>query len=109
MRELLKEKLPWVIANGWKIEDHDAQIQLYVRSLDQVTAIVMDPDFQALISGENDVQEDEGTTVACGWEEVYVDNNEIVNIDADGKVLYGTWEERSGAGQSVPETIEEAK
>ena len=102
MRDAVKEKLPWLVRPGWEIDDHDIQIQVYVRTTDQLLAILSDPDFQALMAEEDagDLQDPSKATICAGWEEVYVDNNEIVNIE-DGKSLYGTYQERVSSGDGI--------
>jgi hypothetical protein len=66
-------------------------------------AIVMDPDFQALIAGDDEVVDPERATVTAGWEEVYVEDGNIVNIE-DGKSLYPPFTECIKAGDASKPT-----
>lgn len=74
-------------------------------------AIVTDPDFQSLIAGDDKIIDVENVTVAAGWEEVYIEDGKIVNIE-DGKSLYPPFAECVKVGDlSVRSevTAEEAK
>lgn len=55
-------------------------------------AIVMDPDFQSLVAGEDEICDQTRAKVTAGWEEVYVEDGKVVDDD------YGTYEERISAG-----------
>lgn len=90
---MIKEKTPWAVQPGFKIDDHDAMISVCVRKTDDLVAIVMDPDFQALVAGDAEVTDMERGTVTAGWEEVYVEDGKIVNVDEDGKSTYPTFAE----------------
>lgn len=92
MRDIIPEKIPWALRPGFNIADWDATISVYVRTTEQMMAIVMDPDFQALVAGDNDYVDTERATVTAGWEEVYVDNGEIVNV-VDGQSQYPPYSE----------------
>jgi hypothetical protein len=74
-------------------------------------AIVTDPDFQSLIAGDDAIIDVENATVSAGWEEVYIEDGKIVNIE-DGKSLYPPFTESVKVGDpSVRSemTDEEAK
>ncbi|KAF2453854.1 hypothetical protein BDY21DRAFT_354343 [Lineolata rhizophorae] len=95
-RQLMKDKFPFVVRPGFTIDDHDIQISFWVRSTDTMLAILTDPDFQALVTGEDELKladQDRGTLVT-GWEEVYVEDGKVVNVE-DGECMYGTYAERS--------------
>jgi hypothetical protein len=58
-------------------------------------AIVMDPDFQALVREDEEMVDSSRATMAAGWEEVYVDEGEIVNV-VEGKSVYPPLQECLG-------------
>ncbi|KAF2248962.1 hypothetical protein BU26DRAFT_540414 [Trematosphaeria pertusa] len=83
-RQLLQEKLPWAVRPGWKIDDHDITISVWVRSTDDMLKIVMDPDFQALVAEDEMTTDGSKGTISAGWEEMYVEDGKIVNVE-EGK------------------------
>ena len=52
---MIAEKMPGLIRPGWKLDDHDCQISVYVRTTEQLMAIILDPDFQALVAGDAEI------------------------------------------------------
>jgi hypothetical protein len=92
-KKLIIEKVPWAIRPGWEIDDYDIQVSAWVRNTETMQAIVMDPDFQALVAGEDEICDQVRAKITAGWEEVFVEDGKIVDVD------YGTWEERSRVGQ----------
>lgn len=67
-------------------------------------AIVMDPDFQSIVAGEDDICDQAKAKVTAGWEEVFVEDGKIVEAD------YGSWEEKTtlaadSKATSVPEDM----
>lgn len=64
--------------------------------------IVMDPDFQALVTGDEEVTDAQKGSVSAGWEEVYVENGKIVNVDEEGRSLY------PGFKEAVKSVVEES-
>ncbi|KAI9040423.1 EthD domain-containing protein [Aspergillus affinis] len=93
-KQLIRDKIPWAIRSGWEIDDHDIQVSVWVRNTETMQAIVMDPDFQSLVAGEDDICDQTRAKVTAGWEEVFVDDGKVVEAD------YGTYEERISAGSS---------
>jgi len=49
---MITEKMPGIIPPGWKLGDHDCQVSVYVRTTEQLMAIITDPDFQSLVAGD---------------------------------------------------------
>ncbi|PSN67736.1 hypothetical protein BS50DRAFT_675780 [Corynespora cassiicola Philippines] len=86
-RDMFKNKIPWAVRPGWLVDDHDVQISVWIRTADDMMAIVTDPDFQSLIAGDDDIVASDRATVVAGWEEVYVEDGKIVNVE-DGKSVY---------------------
>ena len=58
------------------MDDHDVQISVWIRNTEDMVAIVMDPDFQALVADEDKMVDSERATLIAGWEEVYVEDGE---------------------------------
>jgi hypothetical protein len=100
---LLEEKIPWVVRPGFKVDDHDCQISVYVRATEDLMAIVTDPDFQALVVGDDEVVDAERATVTAGWEEIYVEDGKIVNTE-NGQSLYPPFTECIKAGDTSKRT-----
>lgn len=100
---MFEEKLPWAVRPGWKIDAHDVMISVWIRTPESMMAIVTDPDFQALIAGDDEVIDNDKATVTAGWEEVYVEDGKIVNIE-DGKSLYPSFVECEKLGAAGKRT-----
>lgn len=66
---------------GWTINDHDIGIGFYVRSMDQLQALMADPEFQAMLAEEVDIIDPSRANLTLGWEEVYVEDGKVVNIE----------------------------
>lgn len=49
--------------------------------------IVMDPDFQALVAEDEMTTDGSKGTISAGWEEMYVEDGKIVNVE-EGKSVY---------------------
>ncbi|KAK2591240.1 hypothetical protein QQS21_011082 [Conoideocrella luteorostrata] len=88
IRDLVKDKMPWINRPGWSVDDHDVQISYWVRTLEQAHAILMDPEFQALVQEASGYQDDDRATFAAGWVEVYVEDGKLVNMDEQGNTVY---------------------
>lgn len=64
-------------------------------------AIVMDPDFQGIVAGEDEICDQAKAHVTAGWEEVYVEDGKVVEGE------FGSYEQRSNVGaQSKRSEIE---
>jgi len=72
---------------GWVIDDHDITIEFYFRTFEELTAVNVDPDFQALQSAEGPYVNLVHTVVTLSWVERYVDGGKVVNI-ANGRSTY---------------------
>lgn len=107
-RDLFKDKIAWAARPGFVIDDHDIQISVWVRTTEQMFAILTDPDFQQLTAEEMHLVDMERATVVAGWEEVYVEDGKIVNVE-EGKSLYGPYEERSNIGSASQKTTHEGE
>jgi hypothetical protein len=91
-RAIIEEKLPWALRPGFKLDDHDITINVWVRTTEDMLAIVMDPDFQTLVAGDDKTVDLTKATITAGWEEVYVENGKIVNVQ-DGESIYPAFAE----------------
>ena len=69
-------------------------ISVWVRSTDDMMAIVLDPDFQSLVAGENEICDTERAHLTAGWEEVFVEDGKVV------EGVFGSYDERSNVGAS---------
>ncbi|KAF2106509.1 hypothetical protein BDV96DRAFT_607380 [Lophiotrema nucula] len=113
-QHLFRTQLPWAVRGpGWSIDDHDIFISVYVRKVDDLVKIVMDPEFQALVAGEDDIVDGMRGTVSAGWEEVYVEDGKIV-IVVEWESMYPGFEEAvevvgrgwgEGEGGEVPKEL----
>ncbi|KAL5380640.1 hypothetical protein DPSP01_007702 [Paraphaeosphaeria sporulosa] len=77
---------------GWTVDDHDFEIVFYVRSMEQLGGLLGDPEFQQLMADEADICDQERAELSIGWEEVFVENGKVVNIE-EGKSVYQGWNE----------------
>ena len=73
--------MPAAIRPGWNVDDHDIVISFYVRSLEDFFKIVTDPEFQELYGQESEVVAQDRGTMTVGWEEVYVEDGKMVNLE----------------------------
>lgn len=71
---------------------------MYVPDPETLQAIVTDPEFQSLVAGEDHILDQERATVTAGWEEVFVDEGKIVDIDRE------SWEAFTAMGQGSKKT-----
>ncbi|KAF2824080.1 hypothetical protein CC86DRAFT_355534 [Ophiobolus disseminans] len=101
-RDLFRDKIPWAVRPGWNIDDHDMAINIWVRTTDQMLAIVMDPDFQALVAGDNEYIDSERGTISAGWED-----GKVVNVE-DGNSLYPAFDECVRVGNASQTSVQEA-
>lgn len=69
--------------------DFDATTEFYVHKLEDILAVLTDPEWASKIAPKDAQYADvtEALTTA-GWEEVYIENGEIVNIGSDGRSTY---------------------
>ena len=80
---------------GWEIDDHDLQVSVYVRDTDTIQAILMDPDFQALVADDHEYSLQDKAKVTAGWEEVFLEDGKIVEVDQAT-----TYEQRAKIGSN---------
>lgn len=75
-----RDKLtPMAQGAGWKIHEHDGSVELWVRSLDDLTRATKDPDYIANINPDQPKFLDQSKTeVIVGWEEVRVRDGVVV-------------------------------
>lgn len=97
-KSLITEKLPWALRPGWKLDDHDVSISMYVPNPETLQAIIADPEFQSLVAGEDHILDQERATVTAGWEEVFLDEGKIVDVERE------SWEALTAMGQDSKKT-----
>ncbi|GAB1196792.1 hypothetical protein APSETT444_006069 [Aspergillus pseudonomiae] len=97
-KKLITDKIPWAVRPGWSIDDHDVSISVYVPDPETLQAIVTDPEFQSLIAGEDEILDQTRAHVTAGWEEVFIENGKIVDIERP------SWEELTAMGQDSETT-----
>ncbi|OJJ75993.1 hypothetical protein ASPBRDRAFT_192171 [Aspergillus brasiliensis CBS 101740] len=97
-KSLITEKLPWALRPGWKLDDHDVSISMYVPDPETLQAIIADPEFQSLVAGEDHILDQERATVTAGWEEVFLDEGKIVDVERE------SWEALTAMGQDSKKT-----
>ncbi|KAI0193881.1 hypothetical protein F4808DRAFT_354542 [Astrocystis sublimbata] len=77
----------------YKLNDHDLQIEYYVKDVSSLLAISGDEGFRALHVECEPYVDIATTTVTVSWVEVYLENGKLVNIDGEGKSLQPSFEE----------------
>ena len=95
-KNLILEKIPWVIRPGWTMDDADVMVSVYVRNTETLQAIIMDPDFQALVADDDKISLQDKARVTAGWEEVFLDDGEIVEPN-----LAANYEQRAAIGSEA--------
>lgn len=84
-KKLITEKIPWALGRGWTLDDHDVIISVYVPNAETMAAIVNDPEFQELLSGDSEILQPTAK-VTAGWDEVFVDNGQVVTMDRSNRL-----------------------
>lgn len=74
------EKIPWALGRGWTLDDHDVIISVYVPNAETMAAIVNDPEFQDLLSGDSEILQPTAK-VTAGWDKVFVDDGQVATMD----------------------------
>ncbi|KAJ4346819.1 uncharacterized protein N0V89_010751 [Didymosphaeria variabile] len=74
----------------WTVDDHDFEVVFYVRSMEQLGALLADPDFQKLMGDEADMCDPGRAELSIGWEEMFVEDGKVVNVE-DGTSAYQPW------------------
>ncbi|KAE8160931.1 hypothetical protein BDV40DRAFT_313403 [Aspergillus tamarii] len=97
-KKLITDKLPWVVRPGWSIDDHDVSISIYVPNPETLQAIITDPEFQSLVAGEDDILDQARARVTAGWEEVFIEDGKIVDMERP------SWEDLTTMGQDSKST-----
>jgi hypothetical protein len=63
-------------------------VEFYLHSLDELTAVLADPEFKALQQEEEPYVSGENIVATLGWVETYVQDGRVVNLDPDGVPTY---------------------
>ncbi|KAF2005803.1 hypothetical protein P154DRAFT_615757 [Amniculicola lignicola CBS 123094] len=86
----------WALAPGFNILPYDLYIEIWVRKAEDLTAMVTDPDFQALVAEEGPKAVNDRGDWIIGWDEVYIEDGKIVNVEGK-ESAYATYEEKVAA------------
>ncbi|KAJ4293578.1 hypothetical protein N0V90_008861 [Kalmusia sp. IMI 367209] len=93
LRAILTEgPLAAVRPPNWTVDDHDIELVFYLRNPEQIGALMADPDFQELMKAEVHLVDQERANISIGWEEVFVEDGKVVNVDG-AKSSYPSWAE----------------
>ncbi|KAL9111100.1 MAG: hypothetical protein Q9227_004363 [Pyrenula ochraceoflavens] len=92
-KQLITDKLPWVIQSGWEIADYDISVSFYVRTTDTMQAVITDPDFQALMAEDDTYLLTDKAKLTAGFEEVFVEDGKVLEPDTSA-----TFEQRAAIG-----------
>ena len=75
---------------GWTLADYDGHVEFMVRSIEDLKKAVEDPEYpERVLPDEQRFLDQSSSVVTLGWEEVYVEDGKVVNIDRDGNSIYG--------------------
>lgn len=76
-------------AIGWTVSTYDGHVEFLIRSVDELYNAVQDPEYPAKIGpDEQRFLDPKNSMVTVGWEEVYVIDGKVVNINSDGSSAY---------------------
>lgn len=73
-------------------------ISIYVPNPETLQAIITDPEFQSLVAGEDDILDQARAHVTAGWEEVFIEDGKIVDMERP------SWEDLTTMGQDSKTT-----
>ncbi|KAL2072670.1 hypothetical protein VTL71DRAFT_12013 [Oculimacula yallundae] len=74
---------------GWKVADYDGHVEFMVKNIEDLKRAVQDPEYpERVLPDEMRFMDQKNSVVTVGWEEVYVKDGKVVNIDGDGKSMY---------------------
>ncbi|KAH7364090.1 EthD domain-containing protein [Rhexocercosporidium sp. MPI-PUGE-AT-0058] len=75
---------------GWTVSDYDGNVEFLVRSVEDLKKAVEDPEYpEKVLPDEQRFMDQSNSVVTVGWEEVYVKDGKVVNIDQSGGSVYG--------------------
>ncbi|KAH7307926.1 hypothetical protein BKA65DRAFT_415260 [Rhexocercosporidium sp. MPI-PUGE-AT-0058] len=66
---------------GWMLSPYDAQTQYYVRSANDLRGLLMDPEWHEKVGKvETEYTNVGDVMIMVGWETVYIEEGEVVNV-----------------------------
>ncbi|KAE8149912.1 hypothetical protein BDV25DRAFT_155457 [Aspergillus avenaceus] len=76
------------LGGRWTVDDHDVTVEFYLRSVNELTTVLADPEFKALQEEEEPYVSGENIVATLGWVETYVQDGRVVNLDTAGSPIY---------------------
>ncbi|KAH9215403.1 EthD domain-containing protein [Leptodontidium sp. 2 PMI_412] len=74
---------------GWTLSDYDGHVEFMLRSVEDLKKAVEDPEYpEKVLPDEQRFMDQSNSLVTVGWEEVYVKDGKVVNIDRNGNSVY---------------------
>ncbi|KAI1844904.1 hypothetical protein JX266_008920 [Neoarthrinium moseri] len=83
------------LGDRWVVRDQDMWVEFWFRDMEQLSATAQDPDFQKLQAAEGPYASKIHVEASLGWVEQYVADGKVVNVTADGKPDFLSFEEMS--------------
>ncbi|KAG4424774.1 hypothetical protein IFR04_002122 [Cadophora malorum] len=75
---------------GWTLAGYDGYVDFMVSSVEDLKNAVEDPEYpEKVLPDEQMFMDQSNSVVTVGWEEVYVKDGKVINIDRDGNSIYG--------------------
>ena len=73
----------------WTLADYDGYVEFIVRSVEDLKKAVEDPEYpEKVLPDEQRFMDQSNSVVTVGWEEVYVKDGKVINIDKDGLSVF---------------------
>ncbi|KAI1172109.1 hypothetical protein F4777DRAFT_562938 [Nemania sp. FL0916] len=78
-----------VAAKGWTLSDYDGSFEYWVRDVDEIKkGLMVDPDWAGKVAQfDREVGDQDRALVTVSFEEVYVENEKIINV-VDGRSVF---------------------
>lgn len=74
---------------GWTLSSYDGHVEILVRNMDDLVKAMQDPEYPERVAPDEARFLDHATSmVTVGWEEVYVLDGKVVNVDEKGHSMY---------------------
>lgn len=68
---------------------HDGHVEILLKDIEDLETAVQDPDYPARVGpDEAKFLDQKRSVVTVGWEEVYLRDGKVVNIDAEGRSVF---------------------
>lgn len=74
----------------WTLADYYGHVDFMLSSVEDLKNAVEDPEYpEKVLPDEQMFMDQSNSVVTVGWEEVYVKDGKVTNIDRDGNSIYG--------------------